>query len=243
MRLSWPHRLRAGSTRRALGLALAAALVPALASGCGGGDAPDLANGKRLFTGEGQCGSCHILARAGTGGRIGPNLDQAFLASRISGLGESTIQNVVRGQIAQVRRGSLMPEDLVVGADARDVSAYVAQAAGVPGEDPGGTVAGQPLAGSGDEGKRIFNAAGCASCHSLSDAGASAAVGPGLDDAARGGGTPQPPAEWLRESIVDPNAVLAPGYRRNLMPEDYGQRLDDREVGQLVDYLLRVGRR
>ena len=53
----------------------------------------------------------------------------------------------------------------------------------------------------------------------------------------------QPPAEWLRESIVDPNAVLAPGYRRNLMPEDYGQRLDAREVDQLVDYLLRVGRR
>jgi mono/diheme cytochrome c family protein len=218
-------------------------VAAAAVAGCGREDAPDVVNGKRLFTGEGRCGSCHILARAGTGGTIGPNLDQAFLASRLDGLGERTIQDIVQGQIDEPLNDSLMPEDLVVGQDARDVAAYVAQAAGKPGEDPGGTVAGNPLARPGQEGKQIFNAAGCASCHALSDAGSSAAVGPSLDDAARGSGGGLAPREWLRQSIVDPNAILAGGYPRDLMPDDYGRRLNPRQVEALVDYLMRVGNR
>jgi len=232
-----------GSRRRAALVVIVLVAVAGPAAGCGRDDASDVVNGKRLFTGEGKCGSCHILARAGTGGKIGPNLDQAFLASRLDGLGEQTIQDIVQGQIENVRRGSLMPEDLVIGEDARDVAAYVAQAAGRPGEDPGGTVPGNPLAAPGQEGKRIFNAAGCASCHALSDAGASAAVGPSLDDVARGSGGGLPPRDWLRQSIVDPNAILAGGYPRDLMPEDYGRRLNPRQVEALVDYLTRVGNR
>ncbi len=227
---------------RAAPLALVLVAVAALGAGCGRDDAPDLVNGKRLFTGEGKCGSCHILARAGTGGTLGPNLDQAFLASRRAGLGEQTVEDVVLNQIDEPLNNSVMPEDLVVGEDARDVAAYVAQAAGRPGEDPGGTVPGNPLAGPGQEGKRIFNAAGCASCHALSDAGSSAAVGPSLDDVARGSGGGLAPREWLRQSIVDPNAILAAGYPPNLMP-DYGRRLNQRQVDALVDYLLRVGNR
>ncbi len=228
--------------RRAALLVLVLAAIAGLAAGCGRDDPPDLVNGKRLFTGEGKCGSCHILARAGTGGTIGPNLDQAFLASRRAGFGEQTIEEVVRNQIDETLNNSLMPEDLVVGQDARDVAAYVAQAAGSPGEDPGGTVPGDPLAEPGQEGKRIFNAAGCASCHALSDAGASAAVGPSLDDAARGTAGGLPTREWLRQSIVEPNAILAAGYPRNLMP-DYGRRLNPRQVQALVDYLMRAGNR
>jgi plastocyanin len=55
----------------------------------------------------------------------------------MDGLGRSTIEGVVRRQIANVRRGSIMPKDLVKGDDARDVAAYVALVAGVPGKDTG----------------------------------------------------------------------------------------------------------
>jgi mono/diheme cytochrome c family protein len=34
------------------------------------------ADGKKVFTGIGGCGSCHVLAAAGTSGTVGPNLDQ-----------------------------------------------------------------------------------------------------------------------------------------------------------------------
>ena len=77
-----------------------------------------------------KCGSCHALADAGTKGQIGPNLDDAFRESRLSGLGESTIVQVVRGQIAYpittTSTGAPgMPADLVAGQDADDVASYV----------------------------------------------------------------------------------------------------------------------
>jgi uncharacterized cupredoxin-like copper-binding protein len=43
----------------------------------------------------------------------------------------------VRRQIANVRRSSIMPRNLVTGRDADDVAAYVAMVAAVPGEDTG----------------------------------------------------------------------------------------------------------
>lgn len=107
-----------------------------LAVGCGASDEPDLVNGKDLYT-SAQCASCHTLARANATGTQGPNLDEAFGPSREQGLGKETIAGVVRDQIVNVRKGSIMPEGLVTGEDARDVAAYVATVAGVPGEDTG----------------------------------------------------------------------------------------------------------
>jgi plastocyanin len=94
-------------------------------------------NGKKLFAGEGQCGSCHTLARAGTRGTQGPNLDDAFANAREEGMGESVIEGVVHEQIKYPRRASIMKPDLVTGQDARDVAAYVASAAAKPGDDTG----------------------------------------------------------------------------------------------------------
>jgi plastocyanin len=104
---------------------------------CGREDEPDLVNGKSLFIGEGTCGSCHALARAGTNGTQGPSLDEAFQQARLDGMTAETVEGVVRRQIAHPRRDSIMPADLVTGDDARDVAAYVGEAAGVPGEDTG----------------------------------------------------------------------------------------------------------
>jgi len=104
---------------------------------CGREDPPDLVNGKELYIGEGTCGSCHALARAGTKGTQGPDLDQAFAQARRDGMNEETVEGVVVRQIAHPRRNSIMPADLVTGDDARDVAAYVAEVAGQPGEDTG----------------------------------------------------------------------------------------------------------
>jgi plastocyanin len=104
---------------------------------CGREDEPDLVNGKDLFIGKGTCGSCHALARAGTKGTQGPDLDQAFAQARRDGMNDETIEGVVSRQIAHPRRDSIMPADLVTGDDARDVAAYVGESAGEPGEDTG----------------------------------------------------------------------------------------------------------
>lgn len=109
-----------------------------LLAGCGGTvgyseGTGDRSNGKALFTQK--CGSCHTLADAGTTGQIGPDLDDAFYASRRDGLGEDTIRQVVRGQIAypiaETSTGAPgMPTDIVEGQDAEDVASYVAAVAG-----------------------------------------------------------------------------------------------------------------
>ena len=111
-------------------LIVAATLAGALgASGCGGSK-PDLAKGRQLFTQ--RCGTCHVLADAGTKGVIGPNLDDAFKQDIADGLGRSTIEGVVNKQIA-LPQGGQMPANLVKGGDRKDVAAYVADVVGKTG--------------------------------------------------------------------------------------------------------------
>jgi mono/diheme cytochrome c family protein len=136
---------------------LAAALV---LSGCGSSGLPeagagDTARGKQLFTE--RCGSCHVLADAGTKGQVGPNLDHAFLQSRADGLGETTIEAVVRGQISYPVENPPtgtpgMPADIVTGEDADSVAAYVASVAALPVRaQPGGTETGAGTETGGTE--------------------------------------------------------------------------------------------
>jgi uncharacterized cupredoxin-like copper-binding protein len=122
---------------RGAAAALTAVALAFAVAACGREDEPDLANGKALFIGKGTCGGCHILSRAGTRGTQGPNLDEAFATARRDGFNDATIEGIVRDQIGNVRAGSIMPEDLVTGEDARDVAAYVAKVAGAGGQDAG----------------------------------------------------------------------------------------------------------
>jgi plastocyanin len=124
--------------------ALAAATLAV--SACGRDDS-DLANGKAKFVSN--CGGCHTLARAGTKGVQGPNLDDAFASARADGMSAKTVQGVVRHQIAYPIKNSGMPAKLVKGSAARDVAAYVGYAAGIKGKDTGALAqAGQPKSSS-----------------------------------------------------------------------------------------------
>jgi mono/diheme cytochrome c family protein len=219
--------------------ALLAVLVPiaaVLAVTACGRDEADLSNGKAQFVQK--CGSCHGLDRAGTQGQTGPDLDAAFRGALRAGMNRETVQGVVRDQIANVRRGSQMPEDLVTGKDARDVAAYVAFAANRTGEDEG-ALAQAGLEGA-TSGRQIFVAAGCGSCHELAKAGTNGTTGPSLDDLASAAGQREPgtsPEEYVEESLVDPDAFVAEGFQQGVMPSFEG-RLSERQIQTLVDYLL-----
>jgi mono/diheme cytochrome c family protein len=150
----------------------------------------DRIRGKELFV-QG-CGSCHTLADAGTTGNIGPNLDFAFVQSRLDGLGESSIVQVVRGQIAYPvvdppTDAPGMPADIFTGTDAEDVTSYVASVAGLDANgqpiDPANPPEPKPPSGGDTDGKAIFASAGCGGCHTLAAAGSSGTVGPNLDEA------------------------------------------------------------
>jgi mono/diheme cytochrome c family protein len=120
--------------------------------------------GKAVFASAG-CVGCHTLADAGATGTAGPDLDQLRPdEARVA---------------AQVRSGGGgMPSfaGRLSDGEIQAVAAYVASATGVT----GATTAAPPAGGG--TGKEIFKSAGCATCHTLADAGASGAVGPNLDD-------------------------------------------------------------
>jgi len=132
---------------RRVALVVAAAALAAGVSGCQiADDGDNLVAGKQAFVQK--CGSCHTLARAGTTGVTGPNLDEAFQQARSDGFGESTFVGMVDRQIEiparrpqkdprSGKRLPLMPAKLVKGDEARDVAAYVASAVGKGGEDKG----------------------------------------------------------------------------------------------------------
>jgi mono/diheme cytochrome c family protein len=123
-------------------LALAAAVALPIA-GCGREHENDLVNGKALFVQK--CASCHTLKRANAQGVQGPNLDEAFRAARLDGMTQATVRGIVHRQIANVRRNSIMPRNLVTGTNALDVAAYVGAVAGQPGQDAGALAsAGKP---------------------------------------------------------------------------------------------------
>jgi mono/diheme cytochrome c family protein len=222
----------ARNTVKPLLAALVAAAV-ALPLGACGRDEPDLTNGKALFTQK--CGTCHVLSRAGTQGQTGPSLDDAFRAALASGMSRETVEGIVHKQILHPRRNSAMPAGLVEGQDADDVAAYVAFAAHKSGEDAG-ALAQAGLAGA-TTGEQIFTAAGCAGCHKLSKAGANGTIGPSLDDLANSPDVKGNPEDYVKESILDPNKVIAQGFNPGVMPSFDG-KLTDKQIQALVQYLL-----
>lgn len=92
-----------------------------------------------------------------------------------------------------------------------------------------------PAAAEGDPaaGKTVFAAQGCGGCHTFSAAGTNASVGPDLDEAVQG---KEP--EFVRESIVDPNKEITSGFAPNIMPQDFGQKLSQKQLDDLVAFLL-----
>ena len=98
---------------------------------------------------------------------------------------------------------------------------------------------GKALAGPpGQAGKSVFVNNGCNSCHTLKAAGATAKVGPDLDKLpAEAKATGKPLAAFVRESIVNPDAYIAPGYPKNVMPKTFSQ-LPKSQLDALVQYLV-----
>jgi len=221
---------------------VAAVLVLGGCGGTGGEDA-DLVAGKEAFIDK--CGSCHVLQRAGTQGKAGPSLDAAFTRSLIDGFDRQGVQGVVLEQILNPARlppdhPAYMPPNLVTGQMAENVAAYVAYATSRPGEDEGLLAeAGQsdfpPGSGGAIFADGTQQAQACGQCHTLSDAGTQATIGPDLDQSLQGDSP-----EQIRQAIVQPDAEIAQGFAPGVMPSDYEQTLGKEELDRLVEYLAQA---
>jgi cytochrome c oxidase subunit 2 len=99
--------------------------------------------------------------------------------------------------------------------------------------------AGKPKGGAAGgggpaDGLALFSSAGCAGCHTLAAAKATGTTGPDLGKVLAG-----KDADFIRMSIIDPNAEIAPGFEPNVMPPTFGDQLSDAELTALVNFLLK----
>jgi cytochrome c551/c552 len=94
--------------------------------------------------------------------------------------------------------------------------------------------------GNAAAGKAVFASNGCASCHTFKPAGATGTVGPNLDSApasdAKVDGN-MALAAFVKESIVNPDAYIAKGYSKGIMPSTFGQSLSKSDLQNLVAFI------
>jgi cytochrome c oxidase subunit 2 len=84
-------------------------------------------------------------------------------------------------------------------------------------------------------GKAQTGATACGTCHTLADAGTTGQVGPDLGKVLAG-----KDAAFIKQSIENPDAVIAPGFMKGIMPPNYRDTLSPAEIDALVAYLSKV---
>ena len=87
--------------------------------------------------------------------------------------------------------------------------------------------------------KAIFISSGCGACHTFKPAGTNAKVGPDLDTAPEADAKKAGMAldAFVKQSIVDPNAYIAPGFPKGIMPATFGKTLSAAQLAALVTYI------
>ncbi len=71
---------------------------------------------------------------------------------------------------------------------------------------------------------------GCQACHAL--LGSTASLGPPLDDVGK-----RLTPEQIRQSVVEPNAVIAEGFTPDVMPADFAEKMTVKELEMIVNLL------
>ena len=147
--------------------------------------------------------------------RVTPNTPGTYpiVCAELCGLGHSTM----RGTVHVVSQ--------------KDYAAYVAKLKAGPKPAGGGGGTAAPAA----DGKPLFTSAGCAACHTLADAGATGTTGPDLGKVLVG-----KDPNFIKTSIVDPNAFVEKGYQGGIMPQNFAQSLTPAQIDAIVKYLSDV---
>jgi cytochrome c551/c552 len=97
--------------------------------------------------------------------------------------------------------------------------------------------------GGGDAaaGKAVFASNGCASCHTFQPASSNGTIGPDLDTAPASDAKADHNmalAAFVKESIVNPDAYIAKGFSKGIMPTNFGSALSKKQLDDLVAFIL-----
>lgn len=219
-----------------------------------------LAMGEKAVKGKGTCTLCHNdLGRAPMLNLLGNVIKDRLADPKYKGEANGSpekylVESLVKpsayvvvgfGKAGSNDTESPMP-DVSTGsiglskAEVMAVVAYLLDSNGlentveIPKESPAGD-AGEKKAESGPRKpyatvNEIIEAVNCGMCHKVAEQ-----VGEVGPDLIQIGGKRD--REYLRRAILNPNADIAEGYEKDMMPADYGTQLYASEVELLLDYL------
>lgn len=118
-------------------------------------------------------------------------------------------------------------ENPVIVLSQADYDAWVAQETGLP-EDPV------------ERGQRWYTSFGCNACHSIDS---TAGVGPtwqglfGTQRPLADGSTVTVDEAYITESILNTNAKIAEGFAPNLMPQNFGERMSEAQIQDVIEFI------
>jgi len=122
--------------------------------------------------------------------------------------------------------------------------------AGAPGAAPAGPVPGAPVVTGDEPVNEIFIKALCFACHTIPGIpGAVGVVGPKLVEKTNAPQRLKDPAykgkatsvrEYIMESIINPSAYVVKPFPDNIMPKDFGKKLNAAAVNKVIDYLSQL---
>ncbi len=185
------------------------------------------------------CGACHKIA--GQVGAVGPGLDTIGATRDADYLRRAILDP--NADIAEGYPPGLMPPNYGAQLFAQELEILVSFMAKPTSSSPSasGDTAASKISSeaadvtkdngdSGAGGEALMISSGCGACHKFSSQ--VGAIGPDLSKigALRD-------SEYLRRSILQPNADIAEGYFPNLMPPVYAAQLSTEELDMIVEYL------
>jgi mono/diheme cytochrome c family protein len=208
-----------------------------------------VAAGEKVFNGAGGCTTCHGLGTrapnlltdyAGQGpigmrcGSRKPGMDcKSYLYESMTNPaafvvpGFEPIMPDMRRQLSQEQIWAVIAYLESQGGEVTVTAADLPKAA-APGS---GTSPGLSVTATADP-KALITEKGCIGCHILEGKGAK--IGPPFDGIGR-----RRTAEYIRRSILFPNADIAKGYEKyaGMMPQTFGQQLSAAQLELLVQFL------
>ncbi len=213
--------------------------------------------GGKIFNGKGTCTLCHakVGGRAPPLDQLGKNIPERLKDPRYKGTAKTAEEYLNESMIkpsAYVVAGfgksgtndteSPMPDISGGGiglkeAELKAVQAYLLDMNGIE-----NTVEIPKMAAPAPEGaakaeeaplktpQEVIAKYTCGACHTVADQ--KGEVGPNLTKI---GATKN--KEYIRQAILDPDAVIAKGYPAGMMPKTFGEQMKAKELEMLVDYL------
>lgn len=213
-----------------------------------------IALGKKNFDGKGTCTLCHnSLGRAPMLDKIGAVSAERLKDPRYKGAAKTVeeylMESLVKpsafvvagfGKAGTNDTESPMPDVTGGGigfneAETKAVIAYLQESSGteVTVEIPkmeapaeGGAPKEEAPLKTAEE---VVNKYGCGGCHKI--AGQTGEMGPDLTK------MKGKSKDYLRQAVLDPDAVIAKGFSAGMMPQNYGEQMKAKEVEMLVNYM------